>query len=151
MKKLSHLDDRQHPLMVDVGDKVDLVREAKAQGFIQLQPATVELIKSNSIRKGNVLVTAELAGINAAKRTFELIPLCHLLALTQAQVICEVTEEGVKASSLVRCVGKTGVEMEALTAVSVALLTIYDMVKAVDQSMVIREIVLVEKTKRERT
>jgi len=133
--------------MVDVGGKPNQIREAKAAGFIKLNSKTLELIRDNSNKKGDVLTVAEIAGIQAAKRTPELIPLCHTLLLTKVEVKTFLEEKGVRVEGLARCVGQTGVEMEALTAVSVALLTIYDMCKAVDKEMVIEEVKLLSKTK----
>ena len=121
---------------------------AKASGKIFLQPKTLELIKSNSIEKGDIFSVARIAGIQAAKDTFSIIPLCHQLQLTKISVDFSTESDGISAYSLVKCTGKTGVEMEALTAVNIALLTIYDMCKAVDKKMVIGEIKLLEKTKK---
>lgn len=147
MKKLSHTDSKGKANMVDVAGKPDQVRIAKAEGFISLNPATVKLVKENSNKKGAVLNIAEIAGIQAAKRTSELIPLCHPLQITKVDVKAELTDSGVMVNSLVKCIGKTGIEMEALTAVNVALLTVYDMCKATDKGMVISNIKLIEKTK----
>lgn len=147
MSKLSHTDDAGKARMVDVGDKPNQQRTAVAEGHIKLSPKTLELIRDNQIKKGDVLTLAEIAGIQGAKRTSELIPLCHPLALTKVKVSTEVTASGVKVVSEARCVGQTGVEMEALTAVNIALLTIYDMCKAVDKEMLIGEIKLLSKTK----
>lgn len=133
--------------MVDVSGKPSQHRVAKARGFITLQEATIALVKENNMKKGDVLAVAELAGIQAAKRTAELIPLCHPLPLTNVKVTAQIEEGGVSVTSTVSCVGATGVEMEALCATSVALLTVYDMCKAVDKKMKIGEIVLLEKTK----
>ncbi len=144
--ELTHIDNNR-PAMVDVSDKPVSHRIAKAKGFIKLNKETIKLICENHIKKGNVLVTAELAGVHAAKKTFELIPLCHLLVLTNIRVYSEIVEDGIDIKSEVKCTGQTGVEMEALTAVSVALLTIYDMCKAVDKNMEIGGITLTEKTK----
>ncbi len=135
--------------MVDVGDKVVQRRTARASGRIALSGQTVDLIRENQIKKGDVLTVAQIAGVQAAKRTSELIPLCHPLALDLIKVEMELGEDGVTATSEVRCDGRTGVEMEALTAVSVALLTVYDMCKAVDKGMVIGEIRLIEKVKQD--
>ncbi len=135
--------------MVDVGAKPNQIREAKASGHIALNPETVSLIRDNSMKKGDVLTVAEVAGIQAAKRAADLIPLCHTLLLTKVDVKASVVDNGVEVSSLVRCVGQTGVEMEALTAVSVALLTVYDMCKAVDKEMVISDMKLLQKTKKD--
>ena len=134
--------------MVDVGGKPEQQRLAKASGFIRLQPETIALIKENLIKKGDVLTVAEIAGIQAAKETSRLIPLCHPLMLTKVEVKSIVKEDGVLMESLVKCTGQTGVEMEALTAVSVALLTIYDMCKAVDKQMVLNDIKLDLKEKK---
>ncbi len=133
--------------MVDVSHKKDQLRTAKAEGFIRLMPETLRLVRENQIKKGDVLTVAQIAGIQAAKRTSEMIPLCHPLPLTHVGVNTEIEEQGVRVGSEARCVGQTGVEMEALTAVSAALLTIYDMCKAVDREMVISEIRLLSKTK----
>ena len=149
MSRLSHIGDDHRPAMVDVSGKPVSLRRAKARGFIRLQPGTLRLIAENGIKKGNVLITAELAGIQAAKRTSDLIPLCHPLTLSNVQVHAELRDDGAEVMSEVRCAGQTGVEMEALTAVSVALLTIYDMCKAVDKEMEIGGITLLEKTKGE--
>lgn len=147
MSKLSHTDDKGKARMVDVSEKTIQRRTARAKGFIFLSAEAVNLIKENDIKKGDVLTVAEIAGIQAAKRTHELIPLCHPLALNKVEVTCELQTDGVLVNALTRCDGKTGVEMEALTAVNVALLTVYDMCKAVDKNMVISEISLIEKTK----
>ena len=147
MKRLSHVDDKGRATMVDVGAKTPQRRRARARGAIVLSPETRALIRDNQIRKGDVLTVAQIAGIQAAKRTAELIPLCHPLGLDNIEVRLQQSDEGVTAESEVRCVGRTGVEMEALTAVSVALLTVYDMCKAVDKNMRIEEIALVEKVK----
>lgn len=146
---LSHTDDKGKANMVDVGAKPNQVREAKASGMITLLPETISLIEENSMKKGDVLIVAEIAGIQAAKRTAELIPLCHTLLLTKVEVKAAIVDSGVEVKSKVKCVGQTGVEMEALTAVSVALLTVYDMCKAVDKEMVIGELKLLEKTKKD--
>ncbi|MBN2428401.1 MAG: cyclic pyranopterin monophosphate synthase MoaC [Deltaproteobacteria bacterium] len=147
MKKLSHTDESGRALMVDVGYKEHQVRTATATGMIGMADETLQLIRENSIKKGDVLTTAEIAGIQAGKRTSDLIPLCHPLAITQLTVKAEIIDRGVEVTGKARCVGPTGIEMEALTAVSVALLTVYDMCKAVDKGMVISAIRLVEKTK----
>lgn len=145
--KFSHTNEKGKANMVDVGGKPNQLREAKASGFIKLKPETLKLIRENTNKKGDVLTVAEIAGIQAAKRTAELIPLCHTLLITKVEVKASITPKGVEVESIARCVGQTGVEMEALTAASVALLTIYDMCKAVDKEMVISEVKLVEKTK----
>jgi cyclic pyranopterin phosphate synthase len=147
MGKLSHVDEKGKANMVDVGAKPDQNRVAKATGHITLTKETIKLIKDNSMKKGDVLTIAEIAGIQGGKRTSELIPLCHPLQITKIDVKAALDKTGVRVNSEARCVGKTGIEMEALTAVSVALLTVYDMCKAVDKSMCIDEIKLVEKTK----
>lgn len=147
MKKLSHVDDKGRANMVDVGDKKTQRRRAVATGKISLSKSTIELIHENQIKKGDVLTVAQIAGISAAKRTSGLIPLCHPLGLDKIDVKLDLTDTGIQAQSQVTCLGRTGVEMEALTAVSVALLTVYDMCKAVDKQMKITDITLVEKVK----
>jgi cyclic pyranopterin phosphate synthase len=147
MKKLSHLDSSGKANMVDVSSKADQLRIAKATGHINLAAETISLIKENQLKKGDVLIVAEIAGIQAGKKTSELIPLCHPLPITKITVNALIDDSGVRVNAETRYVGKTGVEMEALTAVSTALLTVYDMCKAVDKHMVIDEIRLVEKTK----
>ena len=142
MNQFSHLNNDGKANMVDVGGKPEQIRVAKASGFIHLQPGTIALIKENLIKKGDVLTVAEIAGIQAAKETPRLIPLCHTLLLNQVEVKSTVKTDGVLMASTVKCTGKTGVEMEALTAVSVALLTVYDMCKAVDKQMKITDIQL---------
>ena len=132
--------------MVDVGDKDITTRTAVASGFVRMTPATVETIRAHRTTKGDPLETARLAGIMAAKRTAELIPLCHPLALNHADVQLELRDDGVRITATARIDGKTGVEMEALTAASVAALTIYDMCKAIDRSMIITDIRLESKT-----
>lgn len=146
-RRLTHIDERQRPRMVDVSAKPLSHRTARAGGFVRLQPETVRLIAASRIQKGNVLITAELAGVQAAKQTAFLIPLCHPLPLSKVHVDATLEAAGVTVTSEVRCTERTGVEMEALTAVSVALLTVYDMCKAVDKTMVISDIRLIEKTK----
>ncbi|HYQ58707.1 MAG TPA: cyclic pyranopterin monophosphate synthase MoaC [Draconibacterium sp.] len=147
MSQLSHINDEGKANMVDVGHKPQQVRTAKASGFIALQPETVQLINKSLIKKGDVITIAEIAGIQAAKETSRLIPLCHPLQLTKVEVKATVKGNGVTVNSLARCIGQTGVEMEALTAVSIALLTIYDMCKAVDKQMELGEIKLDYKEK----
>jgi cyclic pyranopterin phosphate synthase len=134
--------------MVDVSDKADTAREAVARGRVVMQPRTLDLICAGEIAKGNVLTTAQIAGVMAAKRTHEIIPLCHPLQLTGIDVDLSANrdESAVDISARVRTTGKTGVEMEALTAVSVAALTIYDMCKAVDRGMRVQDIRLVRKS-----
>ncbi|OGC04284.1 molybdenum cofactor biosynthesis protein C [candidate division WOR-1 bacterium RIFOXYA12_FULL_43_27] len=146
-KNFSHIDGKGKAKMVDVGDKPDLKRTAVAKGSIFLAKETIKLIKDNKMKKGDVLAVARIAGIQAAKKTGDLIPLCHPLLLNNIEVDCETFHNQVKITSRVECTGKTGVEMEALTAVSVALLTIYDMCKAVDKKMRIGEIKLCQKLK----
>ncbi len=146
-KKLSHIGTDNRPSMVDVSHKPQQKRTAVASGFIALQPGTLQLIGDNQMKKGNVLLTAELAGVMAAKKTGELIPLCHPLLLSKIDVKAVPEASGIRVESTVICTGQTGVEMEALTAVSTALLTIYDMCKAVDKTMEIGNIILLEKTK----
>ena len=147
MSELTHIDSDGKAIMVDVGDKPNQIRVAVAEGFIKLSDETVKLIKENTMKKGDVLTVAEIAGIQAAKRTSELIPLCHTLLTTKVAVNAELTDKGVKVTSEVKCIGQTGVEMEALTGVSVALLTVYDMCKAVDKNMVLENTFLVSKVK----
>ncbi len=143
----SHIDQDGNAKMVNVGDKDVVHRKALAEGIIFLQPTTLEKIKQFEIKKGDVLTVAQIAGIQAAKQTAHLIPLCHPLQLNHIEVNFEILDNGIKAISSTECDGKTGVEMEALTAVSVALLAIYDMCKAVDKTMVLSEIKLLNKTK----
>ncbi len=150
MKKLSHVNEKGKASMVDVGHKPDEQRIAKAAGFISLQPHTIDLIQKNEVKKGDVLTIAEIAGIQGGKQTSDLIPLCHPLLINKVEVKTRLTEKGVEVTSFASCAGKTGIEMEALTAVSIALLTIYDMCKAVDNTMVIENIRLLEKTKTEK-
>ena len=147
MADLSHIDAEGRPRMVDVGRKKPQRRLARAAGTIRLAPETCARIRDRRITKGNVLTVAEIAGIQAAKCTGELIPLCHPLSLDLVDVKLEVGDDRVTATSEVSCTAKTGVEMEALAAVSVALLTVYDMCKSVDRQMQIGPIVLLEKRK----
>jgi len=147
MNELSHTDETGRAKMVDVGPKTPQRRRARARGTIVLRGDTLRLIRDNQVKKGDVLTVAQIAGIQAAKRTGTLIPLCHPLTLDVVDVQLTLLDDGVLAESDVRCVGRTGVEMEALTAVSVALLTVYDMCKAVDKEMRIGDILLVEKEK----
>jgi cyclic pyranopterin monophosphate synthase len=145
--KLTHLDETGHARMVDVGAKDDTERVAIAKGEIVMKPETLALIRAGSIKKGDVLTLAQVAGIMAAKKTSELIPLCHPIALTKVDVDLMLDESlpGVRITAAAKTVGKTGVEMEALTAVSVAALTVYDMAKAAEKTMKIQNIRLVEK------
>lgn len=145
--ELSHFDSVGRPRMVDVSDKTSQLRIALATGQIRLQQETIRLIRNDQIKKGNVLTIAEIAGVQAAKQTATLIPLCHNIVLNQVSVKAELTDSGVSVRSEIRCIGPTGVEMEALTAVSIALLTVYDMCKAVDKLMVMDEIRLNSKDK----
>ena len=147
MKTLSHVDSRGRARMVDVGAKPPQRRRAKAEGSISLAKATRELIRRDQVKKGDVLTVAQVAGIQAAKRTGELIPLCHPLGLDHVDVRLELTGSGVRAVCEAATVGRTGVEMEALTGVAAALLTVYDMCKAADKGMVIGPIRLLEKVK----
>jgi len=148
MDKLTHTDNKGKAVMIDVGGKEIELRTAKAKGHILLAPETIGLIKDNQLKKGDVLTVSKVAGISAAKRTSDLIPLCHNIVLDNVKVDVTVGKTGVNVVSEVQCSGKTGVEMEALTAVSVALLTVYDMCKAVDKNMIIDNITLTEKTKK---
>jgi cyclic pyranopterin phosphate synthase len=145
--KLTHINDTGHAQMVDVGNKPDTRRTAIARGEVVMSPETLALIREGELKKGDVLTLAQVAGIMAAKRTAELIPLCHPLSLNHIEVNLVLDEAlpGVRITARVGTVGKTGVEMEALTAVSVAALTVYDMVKAVEKTMRIQNIRLVEK------
>jgi cyclic pyranopterin monophosphate synthase len=145
--ELSHVDADGKARMVDVGHKRDTVRAAMARGVVRMQRSTVELIQRNAMQKGDVLTVAKLAGIMAAKRTSELIPLCHPLPLTSVDLTFhfDVEEGRLNIESVARVTGKTGVEMEALTAVAAAALTVYDMCKAVDREMCITNIRLIEK------
>jgi cyclic pyranopterin phosphate synthase len=148
MSRLSHLDATGGANMVDVSDKAVTERVASAEGRVVMQPETLRIIREGDAKKGDVLGTARLAGIMAAKRTHELIPLCHPLLLSKIRVDCEIDDAlpGVRITAEVKVSGQTGVEMEALTAVSVAALTIYDMVKAVDRAMRIEGIRLLTKS-----
>ncbi len=146
--RFSHIDDEGKANMVDVSPKPMQTRIAVATGFIRLNPGTVDLIRQNQMKKGDVLTVAEIAGIQAAKKTSDLIPLCHPLQITKADVKAFLEYEGVRVESTLKCIGQTGIEMEALTGASVALLTVYDMCKAVDKQMVIEKITLLEKTKK---
>jgi cyclic pyranopterin monophosphate synthase len=149
MSELSHIDKNGKANMVDVGEKPISQRFAHARGTIKLSKETINLIAENEIKKGDVLTVAEVAGIQAAKRTSDLIPLCHPLPITKIDVKCTLIDTGVEVNTICKCIGQTGIEMEALTGTSVALLTIYDMCKAVDKQMVIEQISLIEKTKKE--
>ncbi|OAE47086.1 cyclic pyranopterin monophosphate synthase MoaC [Agrobacterium tumefaciens] len=146
--RLTHIDASGEAHMVDVGDKAETVRVAVAEGFVKMKPETLALIRDGNAKKGDVIGTARLAGIMAAKQTANLIPLCHPLMLTKVAV--DITEDtglpGLRVEAMVKLSGKTGVEMEALTAVSIACLTIYDMAKAADKGMEIVNIRLLEKS-----
>ena len=146
-ERLTHLDEQGQAHMVDVGSKAETNRLAIARGEIHLQPETIQLIRQGLMKKGDVLGVARIAGIQAAKRTWELIPLCHPIPINQVEIQLELDDEmgGVRIEASVRTTGKTGVEMEALTAVAVAALTVYDMVKAVERTARIENIRLVEK------
>jgi cyclic pyranopterin phosphate synthase len=145
--RLTHLDESGQAKMVDVGAKADSERIAIARGEVHLRPETVDLIRQGLLKKGDVLSVARIAGIMAAKKTSELIPLCHPIALTQVEVDLQLNDDlpGAVITATARTIGKTGVEMEALTAVSVAALTIYDMVKAVEKTARIQNVRLIEK------
>lgn len=147
-KRLTHLDESGRAQMVDVGQKQDTARVAVARGAVQMAPATLGLLVEGQLTKGDVLTVAQLAGIMAAKRTADLIPLCHPLQLSQVNVTCvpNEAESQVDIEATVKARGKTGVEMEALTAVSVAALTIYDMAKAVDRAMRLTDIRVIHKS-----
>ncbi len=147
MGKLSHTKEDGSVNMVDITQKEEQFRKAIASGSITLNSETIELVKNNQIKKGSVLTAAQIAGIMAAKKCSDIIPLCHPISLTSIDVETTLTESGVKVVSTAICNGKTGVEMEALTAVSAALLCIYDMCKAVDKKMVISDVKLIEKIK----
>jgi len=148
MSKLTHLDDKGAAAMVDVSSKAVTERQAIAEGHITMLPETLDLIRKGNAKKGDVLGAARIAGIMAAKKTHELIPLCHPLLLSKIAIDLEPddTLPGIRVRATVKLSGQTGVEMEALTAVSVACLTIYDMVKAADRAMVISAIRLIEKS-----
>lgn len=147
MSKLTHLDDKGEARMVDVTDKSVTEREARAEAVVRMAPETLRMIVGGEHPKGDVLATARIAGIMAAKKTHDLIPLCHALNLTSVKVVLEAGDDGASIHIQTRCklAGQTGVEMEALTAASVAALTLYDMCKAVDKGMVIDNLRLLEK------
>ncbi len=151
MDKLTHTDESGRAHMVDTGDKPVQHRVAVASGRINMQPETLRLVRENLMKKGDVITVAEIAGIQAAKQCGHLIPLCHNITLDQVRVSLEADDCGIAAMSTVRCTGRTGVEMEALTAVSVALMTVYDMCKAVDKGMIITDIQLLKKEKHDIT
>jgi len=144
--KLTHTDEQGRAKMVDVGDKAVTTRTATASGFVRMAAATVKAIREHRSPKGDPLEVARIAGITAAKRTSELIPLCHNLPLSHADVQLDLNDDGIAIRAMARTEGKTGVEMEALSAASVAALTIYDMCKAIDKGMVITDIRLESKS-----
>jgi len=146
MSDLTHLDADGAAHMVDVGDKAVTRREATATGRIAMSAEAVAAIRAGALKKGDVIAVARVAGIMAAKRTSDLVPLCHPLPITRVSLDLDVTDSGVTATATVRTDGKTGVEMEALTAASVALLTVYDMAKAIDKAMVLHDIQVVAKS-----
>jgi len=151
MAKLTHTDGTGRAHMVDTGDKPVQHRIASATGRINMLPETLKLVSNSMMKKGDVLTVAEIAGIQAAKECGTMIPLCHNITLDQISVSLTIDDKGVSAASTVRCTGRTGVEMEALTAVSFALLTVYDMCKAVDKTMMITDIKLTKKEKHDIT
>lgn len=146
MTRLTHLDETGRARMVDVSDKPVTAREAVAEGFVRMSPETLALALSGEGKKGDVRAVAEIAGVMAAKKTSDLIPMCHPLPVTKAEVRVEPAEGGLSVTARVKTTGPTGVEMEALTAVSVACLTLYDMLKAAEKGMVIEAVRLTEKT-----
>jgi cyclic pyranopterin monophosphate synthase len=147
MSKLSHINEKGEARMVDVSEKATTARRAVAEGFVTMRPATLELIEKGEAHKGDVIGAARIAGIMAAKRTHELIPLCHPLQLTKATVDFELSQDppGIRVKAEIKVSSQTGVEMEALTAVSIACLTLYDMLKAADKSMIIGGVRLIAK------
>lgn len=146
MSKLTHIDETGRARMVDVSDKAVTTREAVAEGFVRMAPETLALALSGEGRKGDVRAVAEIAGVMAAKKTSDLIPMCHPLPISKAEVRVEPAEGGLSVTARVKTTGQTGVEMEALTACSIACLTLYDMLKAVEKGMVIETVRLVSKT-----
>ncbi len=148
MKKLTHMDESGRPRMVDVTEKPDTHRQAVVRGLVRMQPATLELIKTGQVGKGDVLSVAQLAGIMAAKQTPNLIPLCHPILISDVRIEFDIDdkESTVAITATVESTGKTGVEMEAMTATAIAALTIYDMCKAVDRGMKIENIRLIRKS-----
>jgi cyclic pyranopterin phosphate synthase len=148
MPTFSHLDEKGRVRMVDVSEKPATAREAVAQGVITMEPQTFDLIRNQEVKKGNVLETARIAGVMATKRTAELIPMCHPLSISHAQVdfFPQPETHSMRIEATVRVIGQTGVEMEALTAVSVAALTIYDMCKSYDRAMTISDVYLLKKS-----
>jgi cyclic pyranopterin phosphate synthase len=148
MISFTHTNEEGKAVMIDIGNKKIQLRIAKARGHISMAGETIRLIKENLMKKGDVFTVAQIAGINAAKATSSLIPLCHNIALDKVKIELAADKTGVQVESEIKCSGKTGVEMEALTAVTVSLLTVYDMCKAVDKKMIIDRIELIEKTKK---
>lgn len=146
MSDLTHLDAAGAAHMVDVGDKAVTRREATATGRVVMSAEAVAAIRAGAVKKGDVIAVARVAGIMAAKRTSDLVPLCHPLPITRVSLDLDIREDGVAATATVRTDGKTGVEMEALTAVSVALLTVYDMAKAIDKAMILQDLQVVAKS-----
>ena len=146
MSKLTHLDDSGAAHMVDISAKATTVREARASGQISMSPKAIDAIKDGTAKKGDVLAVARVAGIMAAKRASDLIPLCHPVALSRVSVDFDITDSAITVTVTARSSGQTGVEMEALTAVSATLLTLYDMVKAVDKAMIMSDIKLLTKS-----
>ena len=146
MSRLTHIDETGRARMVDVSDKAATAREAAAEGFVRMSPETLRLALSGEGKKGDVRAVAEIAGVMAAKRTSDLIPMCHPLAISKAEVKVEPADGGLAVSARIRTTGPTGVEMEALTAVAVACLTLYDMLKAAEKGMVIEAVRLVSKS-----
>jgi cyclic pyranopterin phosphate synthase len=146
VSKLTHIDETGRARMVDVSDKADTAREAVAEGFVRMSAETLALAVSGEGKKGDVLAVAEIAGVMAAKQTSSLIPMCHPLGLSKAEVRIEPAAGGMVVTARVKTTGPTGVEMEALTAVSIACLTLYDMLKAAEKGMVIEAVRLVSKT-----
>ena len=146
MSKLTHIDETGRARMVDVSEKAATAREAIAEGFVRMRPDTLALAVSGQGKKGDVRAVAEIAGVMAAKKTSELIPMCHPLAISKAEVRAEPVDDGFIVTARVKTTGQTGVEMEALTAVSVACLTLYDMLKAAEKGMTIEGVRLVAKS-----
>lgn len=144
--ELTHFNENGRARMVDVGDKRETKRTALARGYIQMSEDTLETIKNGGIKKGDVLSVAQVAGIIGAKKTWDLIPMCHNILINGADISFELGEDRIWVEAEVKTTGKTGIEMEALTAVSIACLTIYDMCKAIDKRMVIGDIKLIKKT-----
>jgi cyclic pyranopterin phosphate synthase len=146
VSKLTHLDETGRARMVDVSEKAATAREAVAEGFVRMSPETLKLALSGEGKKGDVRAVAEIAGVMAAKKTSDLIPMCHPLAITKAEVRVEPEDAGLRVTARVKTTGQTGVEMEALTAVTVACLTLYDMLKAAEKTMLIEGVRLISKT-----